>query len=383
VTPKRRVLFLFNAFSTDAPSALTSALAIGAKGAGYEVVCAAWSRGGPLECKLNAAGIRAVVLGGGMIRAAARLAHLIRDFQPHIIHSILVRPNLGMALARLIGTRTDAVWVAADHGIHEWSEKSPFVGHLTHAILPVILSNADAVVTVSENNRRALAGVGISANKLQVIQNGVNLRRFYPRSRAGRQEFIRDVFKIGIQPEIFLIGSAGNLRHLKGYDIFVRAAQIVVQTEPRARFVIWGDGPERNRLQAQVGKSGLEDTIHLCGHETELEHLLPLLDLYVQPSRTESFGLAAAEAMACGIAVVASDTGGLQHLIEHEQSGLKFRPGDAACLADNILLLIKRNRKRKLLAEAGRLRVMERFSQQGMISAQLSLYDLLLKEKGQ
>jgi len=370
-----RVLFLVNALETDAPTQITAATARALHRAGWPVRFVAWSRGGALQAQLEAEGIPAVALTGHTLARAVQLRRLVGEFAPDVIHVALVRPALAIALCRLFGMRKSWRLVAAVHGTHEWTEKPGIASRLMPVIMPVALSQADAVVAVSHASARDLAAYGL-ASRVRVVPNGVDLTRFYPRPRAGRAALLGQDFRAAppASADTFLIGGAGNLISLKGHETLLRAAAMVVAQEPLARFTLWGDGPLRQRLLELRDELGLRNAVALPGPTEDLHLLLPLLDVYVQPSLTESFGLAAAEAMACGVATIASQTGGLLELIADGHSGLLVPPADASALADAILQLIRRPRARARLAAAGRLRIIARYAQPQMTTAMRQLY---------
>lgn len=369
-----RVLFLVNALETDAPTQITAATARALHRAGWPVRFVAWSRGGALQAQLQAEGISAVGLTGHTLARAAQLRRLVAEFAPDVIHVALVRPALAIALCRLFGMRKSWRLVAAVHGTHEWTEKPGVASRLMPVVMPVALSQADAVVAVSQASACDLAAYGL-ASRISVIPNGVDLTRFYPRPRAGRAALLAQAFAAAPPPaDTFLIGCAGNLIHLKGHETLLRAAAIVVAQEPRPRFILYGDGPLRQPLLDMRDQLGLRNAVALPGPTADLHLLLPLLDAYVQPSLTESFGLAATEAMACGVATIASQTGGLAELIADGHSGLLVSPGDPSALADALLQLIRRPRARARLASAGRLRIIARYAQPQMTTAMQQLY---------
>lgn len=383
MSERKRVVYVLNAFVKDAPNAVIVAAGRGLAKAGWDVMYVAWSRGGPLQGELEVTGVRAVVLGKGLIANAAALCRIIADFKPMIVHGSLARPTIGIALTRLFCKKRNIAWIASDHGVHEWREKGSLAGLMMERIMPTVLSAMDAVVTVSDSAAADLYKAGLNESQVRIIPNGVDICRFYPRPKAMRREVTRRYFpSVEHTENIFLIGTAGNLRPLKGFDLLIRSFHSVTDHYPQVRLVIWGEGPERRRVEEEADKlfAGSQNPVCLAGYEPELEHMLPLLDLYIQPSRTESFGMAAAEAMACRVPVIVSDAGGLPMLVQHQKSGLVFQSDDAAMLSEHIEFMIENKLQRLHMAREGRLRVLHHFTQQRMVNGMKAMYEELIEE---
>ncbi len=374
---QRRILYVVNAFETDAPTSITASVGKAMADAGWLVKYVAWSRGGPLEKSLSANGAGTIVLGSGIVAGALKLANIIKDFSPSIVHVTLARPTIGVGLTRMLVGKTDTRWLVSDHGVHEWQEKGRVVGAGMSGLMPAVLSTMDAVVTVSANAALELTRRGVAESKIQVVPNGVDVTRYYPRARGDRRPFLMEHFPNDTPDEVFLVGAAGNLRPVKGFDVLVEAMSLVLQRLPMARCLIWGRGPELNKLRRQAEALKVEDKVIFAGYEGALEERLPLLDVYVQPSRAESFGMAAAEAMACGVPVVVANVGGLTSLIQHGRSGRVFTAGSASSLADEIVHMASKE-ERQRNGNAGRLRVLQYFTQQGMVDNFQAVYSRLL-----
>ncbi len=347
--------------------------------AGWDVKFVAWSRGGPAEEELRTSGISTRILGDGLVRNVVKLRGIILDFKPHIVHTALARPSIGAALTRLC-MRRGIKWIASDHGVHEWHEKGAIRGQIMDAVMPRILSRMDAVLSVSESAANELIRHGVNPERVRVVPNGINTSRFYPGQTRDRKQFLATQFpQDNPAKNYFVIGSAGNLRKLKGYEDLVEAMPQIIAATPNARCLVWGEGPERKPLIARTQELGLSHAISFCGHADAMEKRLPMLDLYVQPSRLESFGMAAAEAMACGVPVVVSDTGGLKELVQDRVNGQIFPAGDAAALADHVLNLAGDEATRARLGQAGRQRIEKDFSQKRMENVMREIYEELYR----
>jgi glycosyltransferase involved in cell wall biosynthesis len=360
---RRRILYVINAFESDAPTRITMAAALGFRAAGWEVAMVAWSRGGPTQIEIQNVGIPTAVLAGAK---AISLARYIRRFKPAIVHSILARPILGTLLARAILPGRHFKWIAGDHGIHEWQERDPAVGALMNRIMPIALCLPDAITTVSYAAARQLTSRGVPPTSIHVIPNGVDPQKFYPRPRAERCAVTAAHFPADDPWEVWpLMGSAGNLRPVMPG---------ILHKWPKARLIIWGDGPERQRLQQLARDFKVDHAVSFAGHTGHLEKLLPLLDLYVQPSFEESFGLAAAEGMCCGTPAILSDAGGLPELANHGTAAWVFPARQRAELAAQMSHALENKPRLKTRGAAGRGWILQNYTISQMIGRTERLY---------
>ncbi len=213
----------------------------------------------------------------------------------------------------------------------------------------------------------------VRSSKTSVIHNAIDPERFAdpdPRSRGRIERY----FTNGIS---LLIGAAGRLSPEKGFDVLIQAAAAVCDACPEVGFVIFGDGPCREVLQAQITALGLSGTVILAGHRNDLDRCIPALDLFVQSSYTEGLPNVLLEAAAAGVPVVATSAGGTAELIQDEVSGWLVPPGDAPMLARRILDALECPERLSEVAFQGRQTVLERFSFREQAAAYLNLIGTL------
>jgi len=172
----------------------------------------------------------------------------------------------------------------------------------------------------------------------------------------------------------------GRLERVKGISLFLEAAQLVMQECPTTRFLVAGANHPtlpHAELDQMVRSYSLQDHVEQLGQVPwqELVSLYQRASVCVVPSHYESFGLAALEAMACGVPVVAARAGGLPEIIEDGMTGLLVTAGDAAALAKAIVSLLKDREERTQMGSAGRERARTKFSIEENSAANLSLYE--------
>lgn len=224
----------------------------------------------------------------------------------------------------------------------------------------------DRVVANSHAVRDVLVGYGIAP--VEVIWNGVAERPARP--------------PLSGPPTL---SYAGRLSWEKGVDLLIQAFAPVAERLPEVRLVIAGDGPDRTDLEDLAAALGLGERVSFLGHVPP-EEVGPRLDpawAHVVPSRlAEPFGLATAEAMMRGTAVVASDTGGLPELVEHGVSGLLVRTGDAAALSEGLFRVLSDRALAEGMGAAGRARARADFTLDRAVNRFEALYsDLVSRER--
>ena len=188
----------------------------------------------------------------------------------------------------------------------------------------------------------------LPARRLCTIYNGVNLSRFQPRPPDNRDG-----------PEVRVL-TVANLHWIKGVNFLVEAAALL-QDLP-IWVTIGGDGEELDRLRTLARAGGIADRVEFLGLRNDVDQLLHEADIFVHPCVwEEAFGLSIAEAMASGLAVVASGLGGIPELIEDGVTGLLVPPGDPVRLADAIRRLACDADLRTRLGAAARHRAEQLF----------------------
>ncbi len=217
-------------------------------------------------------------------------------------------------------------------------------------------AEAAFVVTISHFNKQIFVDVcGESAHhKVQVIRCGVDTQVFQPRSPSS-------------QP--FTICCIGTLHEVKGQTYLIEACQILKTRGIDFTCHFVGDGPDRDALTMQVAEAGLGEQVKFHGQKTRQEVIAFLreADVLVAPSvpsrdnRREGIPVVLIEAMASGVAVVASQLSGIPELVEHEVSGLLVTPGEPTAIAHAVERLQRDSALRQKLGDAGREKILREF----------------------
>jgi glycosyltransferase involved in cell wall biosynthesis len=163
------------------------------------------------------------------------------------------------------------------------------------------------------------------------------------------------------------VAVVANLRPLKGHDVLIDAAVEILERFPDARFDIIGEGPERAALVARAEGHGVAHAFTFAGHCSNVPDRLADADIFVLPSRSESFPNAILEAMAAELPVVASGVGGILELVDDGRTGWIVPAGEADALASRVIRLIEDPSEAARLGAAGHADAVARFSFDRMV----------------
>lgn len=238
----------------------------------------------------------------------------------------------------------------------------------------------DIIITLTTKGiENHLAWRIASGEKFVAVPSGVELESFSP-NRDGDRVAARS--SLGLPLEGLIVGSVGRLDRVKGYDQLIEASVLVLRRRPDVWFAVAGDGEERMALAEQARSMRVADRWRFLGWQENLNQVYRAFDLSILPSRNEGMGRTAVEAMACGLAVVATSVGGLPSVIENGVQGLLVPPENPRALADSILQLLEDEDARRKMGAAGPNRARELFSKDAMLEGIERIYNNLLTQAG-
>jgi glycosyltransferase involved in cell wall biosynthesis len=172
-----------------------------------------------------------------------------------------------------------------------------------------------------------------------------------------------------------VIGTACRLELIKGVRYLIEALSILAPQFPGVRLEIAGDGSLRETLEQQSHQLGVSGIVSFLGNRDDLPSIMAGWDIFVLPSLDEGFGIAALEAMAAGLPVIASEVGGLCELVQNGETGWLVPPSAPVELAQRIGQLIHDRRNREAMGIAGRGRALDCFSISQMVDQTIAVYD--------
>ncbi len=233
---------------------------------------------------------------------------------PHAISAYLCRQMLGGQAPKIVTTLhgTDITLLGLDESFYEITRFS--------------LQQSDGVTAVSSYLAHETQQRFCTDCPAEVIYNFIDLEKFSP---ASADLALRARYGCGDEA---LIGHLSNFRWVKRPQDVIRTFHRVAQ-QIRARLLMIGDGPDRETAERLADELGVGEQVQFVGSDLDVETVLPQLDLFLLPSEQESFGLAALEAMACGVPVIATAVGGLPELVEEGKSGYLFPLRDVDAMA--------------------------------------------------
>jgi len=197
------------------------------------------------------------------------------------------------------------------------------------------LKEADRIITVSNATKEYVLSLGAKPDKIKVLHNGVDLIHFRP--LPGKREEIRR--KLAIPQNSIVALTVRRLVYKNGVDTLIESANITVKKNPDVIFLVVGTGPDQNSVQARIRQLGIENNFRLAGFvsDEDLPFYYNVADFFVLPSKSgEGLPLVALEAMACGLPVIATNTGGTGEILTGDYGKL-VPPNQPELMANAIL----------------------------------------------
>jgi glycosyltransferase involved in cell wall biosynthesis len=204
------------------------------------------------------------------------------------------------------------------------------------------------IVTTGEALRRQLAEEnGFDLSRMTSVRTGIDLATFRPMDRTTCRRELR------LDPRPTL-GILATLRNWKGHDYLLDAWAMLRTRFPAWRLLVIGEGPQRARLEARVKNEGLADSVRFVGNQDDVPRWLNALDLFTLPSfGDEGVPQGIMQAMACGLAVVATPVGAIEEAVQRDRTGLIVPAKDAAALAEALGRLMGDGTLRSAMGQAG------------------------------
>jgi N-acetyl-alpha-D-glucosaminyl L-malate synthase BshA len=277
---------------------------------------------------------------------------------PHAASAFLAREMVEYQRVRLVTTLhgTDITLVGVDPSFFRMTKFS--------------IERSDGVTAVSTFLKTETEERFGIAREIDVIPNFVDTERFTP----ARRRDLRESLGLGPGP---LLMHASNFRRVKNVRDVVKVFARVAEKSP-ARLALVGDGPERAASAILAEEYDIADRVFFLGDRREVEAILPAADIFLLPSSQESFGLAALEAMACGVPVIATRAGGLPELIVDGESGTLHAVGDVEAMAASAAAMLASPALLARMGEAARERAERRYPMDLVVDQYEAFYGKVL-----
>jgi len=236
----------------------------------------------------------------------------------------------------------------------------------------------DHVIAISEGIRQVMISDGVPAEAVTCVRSAVDWERF--QQPADRPAL---ALRYGLPDHAVVIGIAAQLIPRKGHDVLLDAMTELVGRWPDLHLLVMGKGPLESVLREQIRDRDLEHHIHCVGFLADLEAVLPSLAFLVHPARTEGLGVALLQAASAGVAVIASDAGGMPEAVTDGETGVLIPPGDAKALEMAMEQLLSAPAQAAAFGQAGRARMHREFSIPVMAQGNWGVYRRVINARRQ
>lgn len=293
-----------------------------------------------------------------------KLLGFIKEKNIQIIHA---NTRVTQVLGCLIRKYSGLTFVSTCHGF--------FKPKFSRSILPCW---GERVIAISQQVSQHLSeDFKVDKARIRVIHHGIDLNRFVPADLRAKS---RAKEKFGLQANR-VIGMIARLSDVKGHSYLIGALPDILKKFPDARLLIIGEGREERKLKELTGSLSIANSVIFRESVADTAQALSAMDVFAMPSLKEGLGLSLMEAMACGLAVVAADVGGIKTLIQDNQNGLLVAPQDSGALSRAISGLLEDTAKAEALGERARIFIHENFSKDQMLLETEEVYRECLNAK--
>lgn len=310
--------------------------------------------------------------GNGFWEVAKDIRQYVQSQGVKIVHTHVPRASLEATLA-LVGLRRTR-HVLTNHLVYSRADRH--CGLLYAMVHRLGLYGPDHVIAVSQTMHRQLVALpGLDTRRVTAIQNGIDCASYnVPEERD------RCRFEFRLSPECQVIGFTGRIEIVKTLDLLLYAFSQVLVQYPQARLMIVGEGGQRPSLEALAVSLGISHAVIWTGFRQDMPRLLAAMDVYVQPSVNEGLSLSILEAMAAGKAVIATDVGGTQEVLAHQETGILVPYRSPSAIGAAIVDLFDHPEKRAALAQAAQDHVVQAFGVERMVEGYRHVYETLLAQ---
>ena len=319
------------------------------------------------------------------LRGLASLAYHLRRVSPDILHTHGAKAG---ALGRLAATvafpnggRPSLVHTFHGHSLRGYFSAPQDRLHL--AVEQLLAPRTDRLVAVSEEVRDELVELGVAgAERFSVVPVGFDFSAYDVPADVRREHRERLRADLGLPPDAFVVTVVARLAPIKRIDRFLRVASLLLD-EPRARFLVVGDGESGQELRSCAAARALGDRLRWTGYRRDIPSVCFASDVMVLTSDNEGTPVSLIEAQAAGLPVVSTRVGGAATVVEHGRNGFCFAPGAEAEMARAIRRLADDPAYAERLGTQGRESALAAFSRDRLLGDILELYGELLSSSDQ
>ena len=339
----------------------------GLTAAGYQVALAA-APNSAITGRAEALGITtySVPIAGSMdVKAAWKLRRIFSDDSFDIIHSHSSHAH-GISVLACVGY--------PGRPAHVVSRRVDFRISRNPMSAWKYRRGADVFLAISNGVRDVLISCGVKPQKIKLVPSGIDPGKF---ERMKDASYVREEFSL--QQAKWLVGNVAALAPHKSQIDFIDAAEQVGKSIEGVTFLIVGEGKLRQQLERRAGERGMSDKIIFTGFRDDPLEILSTFDCFVMSSRLEGLCTSIMDAQALGVPVVATNTGGIPDLIEHEKTGLLVPPGQPSELAQAIIRMLSESELQTSCARLAKEKATQ-YDYRCMVEGTIAAYQAVMDE---
>lgn len=304
--------------------------------------------------------------------AFKKLYSLIRQLKPDIVHTHSSKAGfLGRWTAWFAGTRKI---IHMPHGHVFYGYYGPTFSKFIRLLEKITALISTKIITLTEIEAAEYDLLKVAPHqKLITIYNGIDLNLFNPENKFN---FPADI----LQDDVFNILCVARLEQVKGHFYLLDAMPFILQSHPKARLIIAGNGSHRKALEMQSYMLNIRKRVVFLGERNDIAELLSISHIFVLPSLNEGLGIVLLEAQSMGVPIVATKVGGIPEAVRDGETGMLVPPKNSPAIAQAIVYLLSNPQKRKQFGESGKKWIAElvdgkpRFSRERMFDKIEQLY---------
>lgn len=236
----------------------------------------------------------------------------------------------------------------------------------------------EQVIGISQAICDVITQQGVNAGQVQCVHSSVDTSRFDPSPEYKKTARAALAKQFRIADDHTLLAVVAQLIPRKGHRQLLAVMPAILAQFPNTSLLIFGQGPERDAIAAQIAELKLAQQVQLAGFCPNLDDDLPGIDLIVHPAEKEGLGVALLKASAAGVAIVAGRAGGIPEIVQHGSNGLLFNPARQSELQDCLERLLSQPALREQMGQTGIKIAQNQFSIAAMVDGNLSVYQKVL-----
>jgi glycosyltransferase involved in cell wall biosynthesis len=290
-----------------------------------------------------------------------------------LVHSHRYKENVIGSLAAKMGGIHHII--RTYHGMPEPFGGFKNIKYKSYIFLDYLVSRllVKQIITASFDMKKKL-DPKLGEKKVVSIPNSVNLGSLEIKKPPRR---VREM--LGVDSDCRIIGSAGRLVPIKGYQVFLKAAQLIKKKESKVKFLIVGDGPEKSNLERLADQLKISGDFLFLGHREDILDIINAMDIFVLTSFHEGIPMVLLEAMGLEKPVVATNVGGIPEVVTDQVSGVLVKPNDPESLAERIVSLMQNRKVREKMGSEAKRIIAEYFTTERMAKRVLEIYESMVR----